>query len=314
MRRALAQARGSSDKNKAAGIWIHSDFKCVQTHGWLKRVVGRRIAAQTSSWLTENLSEVQPSFAASASSDALLLTLRAAQGLPTGMAKKGPKLVGFRIWLMRQLLITSRESMPGEGVALVPELLQQLLEGCGAMSCGGLAAAIVERTMVLSMSGAQEAEDQVFSMKERLQLLAMGSLAQWQLESLRRDLAQVRYNMIMLRRYLLPQKGPLEALVQFCQLPEQSIFNEKAVARCLRGQERHQMLIESLDATRTAGEVLQGEILALIGWGTASASYRLTMLASLLGVLGFFSVSFDLIKYLERRRDKKEMNCQKEAG
>lgn len=306
MRRALARVRGSAyASNRAqseapAGIWIHSDFKGTDTHGWLQRVVGRRIAAQTSSWFTEDLADTQPCCVPSPSSDALLVTLRAAQGLPTGLAKQGPKLVAYRIWLMRHLLITSRESMAGEGIILVPELEQQLLEGSGALTCGGLAAAIMERTMLLSLGGAQEATNHVFELKERLQLLGMGSLPQGQLELLRRDLAQVRYNVIMLRRYLAAQHEPLEALMQFCQLPEQSIFNEKAVAKCKRAQERHQTVIESLDATRNGGEVMQGEILALIGWGTAVATYRLTVLASLLGVLGFFSVSFDLLNFLDK--------------
>merc|ERR1712118_402118 len=99
--------------------------------------------------------------------------------------------------------------------------------------------------------------------------------------------------------------------MQFCLLPEQRIFNEKAVASCERAQERHKMLMESLDATRNAGEVLQGEIMALMGFGTATASYHLTMLGSLLGVLGFFSVSFDLINFLERRRLlRKQEQCE----
>lgn len=307
MRRKLARVRGSLhalsivQQEASAGIWIHSDFKTAQTQSWLQRVLGRRIAAQTSSWLTEDLAKTQPCCVPSPSSDALLLTLRAARGLPSGMARQGPKLVAFRIFLLRNLIITSRESMPGEGVLLVPELEQQLLDGSGALNCGALAAAIVDRTMNLSMIGSQEAEDQIFQLKERLQLLAMESLQQRQLELLRREVAHVRYNVIMLRRYLLSQQEPLEALMQFCLLPEQLIFNEKAVASCKRAQERHKTLIESLDATRNAGEVLQGEILALIGFGTATASYHLTVLASFLGVLGFFSVSFDLINFLERR-------------
>merc|ERR1712228_977681 len=101
----------------------------------------------------------------------------------------------------------------------------------------------------------------------------------------------------MLRRYLLPQQEPLEALLQFCALPHQRILDEKAIACCSKAKERHRALVEHLDATRNAGEVLQGEILALIGWGTAVASYRLTLLGSLLGVLGFFSVSFDILNY-----------------
>lgn len=204
-----------------AGIWIHSDFKHPGTHSWLRRVLGRRIAAQTSSWLTEGLCDTQPSCLASPSSDALVLTLRAAQGLPTGLQKNGRNLLAFRIWLTQQVLVTSRESMQGEGVLLVPELERELLQGSGATNCGSLAASILSRTMALSLHAAQEAEDHIALLKERLQLMAMGPLAQKELELLRRELAVGRYNLIKLRRHLLPQKEPLESLMHFCRLPEQ---------------------------------------------------------------------------------------------
>jgi len=195
------------------------------------------------------------------------------------------------------LLVSKSESMPGDSFPFVPELLDQLSTSKGPTSCGALAALFAARAMRLSMHAAREAEDHVFSLKERLQLLAMGALGQRELENLRRELAQVRYNVVMLRRFLLPQQEPLEALMQFraVDMREGHIFDEKAVACCKKAQDRHQALVERLDATRSAG-------LALIGWGTASASYRLTMLGSCLGVLGFFSVSFDLLKFLELRR------------
>lgn len=317
MKHALAQVKTSSASAAQtgvparSGIWVHSDFKAAETQGWLQRVLGRRIAVQTSSWLTEDFTDMQPSFAVSPSSDALLMTLRAAKGLPTGLVKQGPKLVAFRMWLARPLLVSTRDSMPGDGVAIVSELAQQLIAGKGPATCGALAAAMMERTMQLSMVGAREAEDHVFALKERLQLLAMGALGHRELELLRRELAQIRYNVVMVRRYLLPHQEPLEAIMQFCLLPEgKYIFDEKGIASVKKAQGRHQALVERLDAARSAGEVLQGEILALIGWGTASASYRLTMLGCVLGMLGFFSVSFDLLKFMELRRLNSEKECK----
>lgn len=308
IRDAFTLAKAGFDRAQTAtpritGVWIHSDFKCEQTRGWLRRVLGRRFAAQTTDWLTEDLNGAQPLCEPSPSSDALLLTLRAAKGLPTGFAKQGPKLVAFHLWVMRHLLVSATEAMPGEGAFLIPELEQSLLDGSGEVTAGALAALILERAMHVSISGAKEAEDIIFDLKERLQFLAMGSLASRELELLRRDLAQIRYNVVLLRRYLFPQQEPLESLMQFCTRREgRNLFSEKAISNCKKAQERHQALVECLDATRSAGEILQGELLALIQWGTASGSYRLTLLGSVLGVLGFFSVSFDLLNFMERRR------------
>jgi hypothetical protein len=193
--------------------------------------------------------------------------------------------------------------MPGERAFFIPDLEQSLLQGRGERNCANLASSLLERAMHVSLAGAREAEDCIFSLKERLQFLAMGSLPSRQLELLRRDLAQIRYNVVLLRRYLYPQHEALDSLMQFCARPEgRNLFSERATSSCKKAQERHQTLVECLDSTRSAGEVLQGELLALIAWGTATGSYRLTMLASALGVLGFFSVSFDLLNFLERRR------------
>lgn len=312
MRRIVISMRSTdpleSKQNLVSGLWIHSDFKSKDTNGWLKRVFGRRVAAQTYDWLVEDLAEARPTCLISPSMDALSLTLRAARGLPKGLMKQGPKLVALRIWLMRDIIITSRESLPGEEVTLVPEFESQLLEGIGPKSCGGLAAAIAGRTMALSILAAQEAEDEVFLMKERLQVLAVGSLAQRRLELLRRELAQVRYNVMLLRRYLFPQHEPFDELLHFCQSPDQNIFNEKAVMLCQRAHERHQTLMERLDAAHNGGEALQGEVLALIGWATAVATYHLTILCSVLSLFGFLHVSFDVINFVERRRLSREMS------
>lgn len=282
-----------------AGIWIHSDLRSASAQGWLKRVVGRRVAVQTSRWTEED----QPSCEPSLSSDALLINFRATKGLPTGLAKRGPELVTFHLWLSRHLLI-SAESSHESGTSIVPSLRQSLEEGHGAPTCGQLASAILEGATGLSTVAAREAEDEVFRLKERLQRLALGSLAHRELELLRRDLAQVRYNVIMLRRYLSPQREPLEALLHFCMLPEQQLLDEKAIVACRKMQDRNRSMVEHLDAARSAGEALQVEILALVGWATATSSYRLTVLGSLIGVLGFFSISFDLLSFVERRKTR----------
>merc|ERR1712083_1052074 len=128
-------------------------------------------------------------------------------------------------------------------------LARSLLSGNGPTTCGALSAALMERAMQLSVAGAREAEDHVFALKERLQLLAMGSLVQSELELLRRELAHVRYNVVMVRRYLLPQQEPLEAISHFSQLEQgMQIFDEKGIATVRKARDRHHALIERLDA------------------------------------------------------------------
>ena len=161
----------------------------------------------------------------------MLLTLQVNFGKRFAANEQHRSLVPFRMWLGRGICITARGRQPDEGEMRLPAISQMLINGRGPASCGSLAAAVISEITSITADSVEALEDEVFSLKARLQQQALlagatrpvGAAA---LEGLRRKLMPLRYAAISMRRYEVPELNALQTVVRLTERPEQTLFSE----------------------------------------------------------------------------------------
>ena len=146
-------------------------------------------------------------------------------------------------------------------------------------------------------------EDEMFELQARLQQQARLAgahrpVAAAALHELRQELMPLRYAAICMRRYEVPELNALGTVVRLSERPEQRLFDDADKYELREAMSRQDALVESLNATLAAGEALQKEIEAHATWEQSVYSFRLTVLGSVLSVLGFCSISIDALSLM----------------
>ena len=108
----------------------------------------------------------------------------------------------------------------------------------------------------------------------------------------------LRYTAICMRRYEVPELNALGTVMRLSERPEQRLFADADKYEIREAVARQEALVESLNATLAAGETLQKEIEAHSTWEQSEYSFRITVLGSVLSVLGFFSISIETLSLL----------------
>ncbi len=243
--------------------WLHFNRLADATREWL----------ETHSCLDETViaallqSETRPRSAAY--EDGLLLNLR---GVNHNPGAEPEDMISVRIWATANVVITAR-SYPVKALHRVRE---ETLAGEGPSSPGGLLSCIAARLMdniepIVDQlkDEADEFEDTMLSAKGRVTAA---------------DLAAFRRSILIIRRYILPQR---EAMAQL-QRDGRKLFDDDQALEVRDTSDRVTRIAEELDSIRDRAAVLQDQI----------EGQRQEMLSQRLLVLSIISALFLPLTFL----------------
>ncbi len=302
------------------GAWVHLDYRAPRAKEFIAACAGGRWTAfkdlevkkQThiSNLMVADPRKTQPrceiTFSENAVCTGMLLSLEVNFGNrfeanePLELHRN---IVPLRMWLGRGILITARGHQPQEGTLRLPSLSQSLEDGSGPETCGALASTVISEVTSVTADSALRIEDEMFELQARLQQQARLAgahrpVAAAALHELRQELMPLRYAAICMRRYEVPELNALGTVVRLSERPEQRLFDDADKYELREAMSRQDALVESLNATLAAGEALQKEIEAHATWEQSVYSFRLTVLGSVLSVLGFCSISIDALSLM----------------
>ena len=243
-------------------------------------------------------------FSESAVCTGMLLSLEVNFGnrlRPTSRSSFTRNIVPLRMWLGRGILITARGHQPQEGTLRLPSLSQSLEDGSGRRPAARWPPPSLGVTSVTADS-ALRIEDEMFELQARLQQqAARGGVPAGRRRGAAR--APARAYAAPVRRHLHEAirgaraertRDGREAL----ERPEQRLFDDADKYELREAMSRQDALVESLKATLAAGYALKKDIEAHATWEQSVYSFRLTVLGSVLSVLGFCSISIDALSLM----------------
>ncbi|MDP3737186.1 MAG: zinc transporter ZntB [Hyphomonadaceae bacterium] len=215
--------------------WLHFNRLADETREWL----------EASSGLDETVitallqSETRPRCASY--EDGLLLNLR---GINHNPGAEPEDMISVRIWAMTNVVISMR-SYP---VKAIHEVREETAHGFSPLTPGGLLVCIAERLVdniepVVDQlkEEADEFEETLLAARERLPATS---------------LAEFRRTILLLRRYILPQR---EAMTQL-QKEGRSLFDEDHSLHLRETADRITRIAEELDSIRDRAAVLQDQL------------------------------------------------------
>lgn len=215
--------------------WLHFNRLAAETREWL----------EASSGLDETVisallqSETRPRCASY--EDGLLLNLR---GINHNPGAEPEDMISVRIWATTNVVISMR-SYP---VKAIHEVREETARGLSPMTPGGLLVCIAERLVdniepVVEQlkEEADEFEETLLAARERLPATS---------------LAEFRRTILLLRRYILPQR---EAMTQL-QKEGRSLFDEDHSLHLRETADRITRIAEELDSIRDRAAVLQDQL------------------------------------------------------
>jgi zinc transporter len=229
------QAKPTAACPKTGWRWLHFNRLAQETRDWLENSSG--LDETVISALTQ--SETRPRCAAY--EDGILLNLR---GINHNPGAEPEDMISVRMWAAKNLIITMR-SYP---VKAIHEVREETAAGYGPTTPGGLIVCIAERLIdniepVVDQLKEEADEFEEFLLSGEKRITA-------------RDLAEFRRTILLLRRYILPQR---EAMVQL-QKDGRTLFDEDHAVHLRDTADRITRIAEELDSIRDRAAVLQDQV------------------------------------------------------
>ncbi|MFO7809414.1 zinc transporter ZntB [Guyparkeria sp.] len=259
----------AGSQQQPAGTWIRFNWEDADDRTWLESDAGMDELVSESLLAEDTRPRVVEH------DKGLLLILR---GVNPNAGSRPEDMISLRLWFDGDRLIsTSRYPLrtvegiihqleQGTGPATLADLLMELVEG------------LAERTDELIESieeGIDELEAQLLDGADR---------------ELRGRIGQIRRSIIVIRRYLAPQRDALARL---------SIINRPLLAAMDRGRVREQAdaltrLVEDLDMARERGAMIHEQLLTRLSDQLNTRMYILSIVAAIFLPLGFVTGLFGI--------------------
>ncbi|MFP4462828.1 MAG: zinc transporter ZntB [Guyparkeria sp.] len=207
--------------------------------------------------------------------DGLLLILR---GVNLNAGSRPEDMISLRLWFDGERLIsTSRFAL-----RTVEGIVHQLEAGTGPADLGELVMELVEGL-------AERTDELIESIEEEIDDLE-AQLLEGADRELRGRIGQIRRSVIVIRRYLAPQRDALARL---------SIINRPLLASLDRGRIREQAdaltrLVEDLDMARERGAMIHEQLLTRLSDQLNTRMYILSIVAAIFLPLGFVTGLFGI--------------------
>lgn len=245
-------------------LWLHFDFEDTDVGEWLRRRSGLSELAVDALLSEETRPRTQ------VQRDQLLLALR---GVNLNPGSDPEDMVSIRLWADGQRVISTRR----RHLLSTSDVLERLEAGDGPVDAGELIVELIDRIVMRMSDTVDNFEDKVMELEDRV-LSAVPA-------ALRYDLALLRKQTIVIRRYLAPQREALNRLV----MEKLSWMAESYQLRLREISDRLIRHIEDIDAVRERAALAQEELQSRLSEQLNERMYVLSVVAAIFLPLGFFT-------------------------
>ena len=252
-----------------AGTWVRFNWEDADDRRWLEGEAGVDELVADSLLAEDTRPRVVEH------DEGLLLILR---GVNLNAGSRPEDMISLRLWFDgEQLISTSRYPL-----RTVDELVHQLEQGTGPSTLADLLMALVEGL-------AERTDELIESIEEEIDDLE-AQLLEGADRELRGRIGQIRRTIIVIRRYLAPQRDALARL---------SSINRPLLATMDRGRIREQAdaltrLVEDLDMARERGAMIHEQLLTRLSDQLNIRMYILSIVAAIFLPLGFITGLFGI--------------------
>ncbi len=245
-------------------LWLHFDFSEEEARNWITAQSGLD-ELSVAALLTE---ETRPRVLCRG--DEVLLALR---GLNLKPGANPEDMISVRIWSDGKRVISTRR----RALLSTEDLLNALDHGTGPEDASDLIVSWIERIIWRMSDTVDDFEDEASGLEE--------SLLSGEASGLRPDMARLRRQTIVIRRYLGPQR---EALNRLCSEKIQWL-GESHRLRLREAADKLIRHIEDIDTVRERVAMAQEELTGRIAEEMNQRTYVLTVVAAIFLPLGFFT-------------------------
>lgn len=245
-------------------LWVHCDYSSTKSKSWLSKKSG--LDRLTVAALT--LDESRPRSVIS--NDGLLLFIRSVNSNP---GQEPEDMVSLRMWLDKNRLITTRR----RHLLSVQDVKAQLLHKQGPKNLVELLLTVIDRVN-------DRIGDVIDLLEENLDKLEQ-QVIEIESRSLRSQLADVRREAILLRRYLAPQREAYFRLYT----EDTPLLGQSARLHLREVTDRLIRYIEDLDSARDRAAITQEELMSRISEQMDRRMYILSMAAIIFLPLTFIT-------------------------
>lgn len=244
--------------------WLHFDYTQSATEQWL------RTQSQLNSHVIDALVSEETRPRATVVNDGLLIALR---GVNLAPHCDPEDMVSIRLWVEKHRVISTRK----RPLLSVNDIVEDIQRKQGPSSPIQLVVQLTNNLMLRMTDTINTVEDKVSQIED--DFLTTNSYV------LRSDIADLRRQMIALRRYLSPQREAMQQLQsEKCML----FSNEQKIQ--LRETTDHLMRhLEDLDSIRDRASLTQEELQNRIAEQMNNRMYVLSIVAAIFLPLGFFT-------------------------
>lgn len=243
-------------------LWIHFDYSQPEVQAWVREESGiDRVVAE--SLLLE---DVRPR--SLVTKDGLMVVMR---GVNHNPGHHREDMVALRMWIEDRRVITLRRRR----LLSIDDLRERIDRQLGPVSPGTFLVDVANRIVERMSNAISDLEDKVDRLDAHVATAQSGEL--------RSQLAEVRREAILLRRYLAPQRDAMSRLytepVEWLDDTQRMRLREVA--------DRTMRFVEDLDAARDRAGVGQEELAGRMAEQMNSRMYLLSVVAALFLPLGF---------------------------
>ena len=254
-----------------AGVWVQFNWEDPEDRAWLENesgvdelVVDSLLAEDTRPRVAEH-------------ENGLILVLR---GVNLNPGRHPEDMISLRLWLDGERLIsTSRYPL-----RTVAGLMQALEEGTGPTS-------LHELLLALIAGLSERADELIESIEEEIDDLEAGMLGGDEPDrALRGRVADIRRSIIVIRRYIAPQR---DALARLSTL-EHKLLHGMERRRLREQADALTRLVEDLDMARERGAMIHEQLLTRLSDQLNTRMYLLSIVAAVFLPLGFITRLFGI--------------------
>lgn len=245
-------------------LWLHFDYKHKKTRNWLKNIC-KLPPLETEALLVQ---DTRPRIVRAG--NGLLLALR---GINLNPGADPEDMVSIRLYIDQQRIISTCSRQ----LLAVKELQQAISDGSGPQSSGDFLLSLCGKLTDRKIDFIDQLEDKLADMEE---LLVSGEGRE-----LRVDVAELRRQTVVLRRYLAPQR---EAYIKLLN-DSASLFDDSQKRRFGEISDTLIRGIEDLDSIRERATVAQEELQNRQTEALNQRLYFLALISAIFLPLGFLT-------------------------
>lgn len=245
-------------------LWVHLDYTNESAQRWAREQSG------LDPLVIDALFQHETRPRSAVAGDGLLVWLR---GVNTNPNAEPEDMVSIRVWANRHRIVTTRHRR----LLSVEDLRKALAAGHGPRTPGEFLVQLSDRLVARMADVIDDIDERVAGLEDRVLISESYRL--------RPELADVRRQIISLRRYLAPQR---EAMARLLQEPADWL-QERDRLRLREVADRVTRYVEDLDAARDRAAVTQEELASRLSEQMNRRMYVLSIVAAIFLPLGFIT-------------------------